>query len=114
MQDPSSGGRRKELIQATAATPGAFAINVPCDRSNVSCTVRLGRLMQTSGIEDVLDAFLAALGDPEGGTALHALHSTDALVRYPEGIGRAGAIEPGSFASRHRDLSLEGRDTLPR
>ena len=70
--------------------------------------------MQTSGIENVLDAFLAALGDPEGGSALHALHAADALVRYPEGIGRAGEIDPDRFASRHRQLSLEGRDTLPR
>ena len=70
--------------------------------------------MQTSGIEDVLDAFLAALGDPEGGTALHAIHSADALVRTPEGIGRAGEIDRDTFASRHRELSLEGRDTLPR
>ncbi|HWW78680.1 MAG TPA: hypothetical protein VNY82_03735 [Steroidobacteraceae bacterium] len=70
--------------------------------------------MQTSAIENVLDAFLAALGDPEGGTALHAMHSADALVRYPEGIGRAGQIDPERFASRHRELSLEGRDTLPR
>ena len=53
--------------------------------------------MQTSGIEDVLDAFLAALGDPEGGTALRAMHSADAPVRYPEGIGRAGEIDRDTF-----------------
>jgi hypothetical protein len=70
--------------------------------------------MQTSGIHDVFDAFLAALGDPEGGAALHAMHSADALVRYPEGIGRAGEIDAEDFARRHRELSLAGRDTLPR
>jgi hypothetical protein len=60
--------------------------------------------MQTSSIQDLFDTFLAALGDPEGGAALHALHSTDAL----------GEIAQDSFARRHRELNLEGQDALPK
>ena len=70
--------------------------------------------MHNSSAEAILDAFLAALADPEGGDALLALHTDDAPVRYPEGVGPAVDIEPDQFAATHHALSLQGQDALPR
>jgi hypothetical protein len=70
--------------------------------------------MHNSSPEATLDAFLAALADAEGGGALLALHTDDALVRYPEGVGAAADIDRGQFAATHRELSLQGQDALPR
>jgi hypothetical protein len=60
------------------------------------------------------DAFLAALCDPEGGDALYRLHTSDAAVRLGTGIGPAAQIDADSFARAHRDISLSGRDVLPK
>jgi hypothetical protein len=60
-----------------------------------------------------LDAFLTALADAEGGATFLALHTDDALVRYPEGIGPAADIDRSQFAATHRELSLQGQQTLP-
>ena len=70
--------------------------------------------MHDSSPDAILDAFLAALADAEGGDALLALHTDDAVVRYPEGVGSAADIDPAQFAATHRQLSLEGQHALPR
>lgn len=70
--------------------------------------------MHDSRPDVILDAFLAALADAEGGGALLALHTDDALVCHPEGVGSAVDVDPGQFAETHRALSLQGRDALPR
>jgi hypothetical protein len=70
--------------------------------------------MHNSSPDAILDAFLAALADPEAGGAFLALHSDDALVRYPEGVGAAADIDRSQFAATHRALSLQGQDALPR
>jgi hypothetical protein len=70
--------------------------------------------MHSSVVQDVFDAFLAALADPEGGAAFHAMHSADALLRSPGGIEPAGATNRDSFALAHRELSLQGREALPK
>jgi hypothetical protein len=69
--------------------------------------------MHTSDIQGVFDAFLVALGDPEGGAAFHEVHSADALLRSPGGIQPAAATDRDSFARAHRELNLQGRDVLP-
>jgi hypothetical protein len=69
--------------------------------------------MHTSDIQGVFDAFLAALGEPDGGAAFHAVHSSDALLRGPMGIEPAATIDRDGFARAHRELSLQGRDALP-
>ena len=66
-----------------------------------------------AALTQLLDEFLAALGDPEGGTALHGMHAGDAPVRHARGIGRAADIEPLEFARAHRDISLQGGSRLP-
>jgi Fe-S-cluster containining protein len=70
--------------------------------------------MRNSSPQAILDAFLACLADPEGGAALHELHTDDAIVRYSEGVGTAAGIDPAQFAAAHRALSLQGQDALPR
>jgi hypothetical protein len=58
-------------------------------------------------------SFLAALADPEGGESLHQMHSNDALVRYPDGLGAAAGIDRGQFSDAHREISLRDRESLP-
>ena len=70
--------------------------------------------MSTSSLQDVFDAFLAALCDPQGGGALYDMHAADAIVRYAAGVGPLSGIDRASFAGAHRDLSLQGQDALPR
>jgi hypothetical protein len=62
----------------------------------------------------LIDDFLRALGDPEGGEVLHALHAPDAALRLGDGIRPAAAVEPTTFALTHREISLRGREVLPR
>jgi Fe-S-cluster containining protein len=69
--------------------------------------------MHTSDIQGVFDAFLAALGDPEGGAAFYEMHSADALLRSAGEIQPAAATDRDSFARAHRELSLQGRNVLP-
>jgi hypothetical protein len=73
----------------------------------------MGGLMQSSSIQTLFGAFLAALGDPEGGEALHEMHVADAIVRYPEGVGPAEGIPREQFAGIHRQLSLQNQEALP-
>jgi hypothetical protein len=69
--------------------------------------------MHNNSPEAILDAFLAALADVEGGGALLAMHTDDALVRYAEGVCPAAQANPSQFAETHRALSLQGQDALP-
>ena len=64
-------------------------------------------------MHDLFDAFLAALGDPEGGDAFYDLHADDAVVRQPEGVGPLREADRAAFARAHRDLNLRGAGTLP-
>lgn len=64
--------------------------------------------------EQLFREYLAALGDPEGGAALHRLHTADAPVRHARGIGAAGAIDCAEFARTHRDILAQGAQRLPR
>jgi hypothetical protein len=61
----------------------------------------------------MINEFLRALSDPEGGKALLALHTADAPVRQADGIGRAADVDPTAFARTHREISANGRDVLP-
>jgi hypothetical protein len=58
-------------------------------------------------------AFLQALGDAEGGSALYRMHAADAPVRHAQGVGPAAGIAEAEFARAHRDISLQGGDRLP-
>jgi hypothetical protein len=69
--------------------------------------------MHSSDIQGVFKAFLAALGDPEGGAAFHEIHADDALLRTPLGIQPAATTDGESFARAHRELNLEGQNVLP-
>lgn len=61
----------------------------------------------------LVEAFLGALCDPNGGEMLYGLHADDAPVRHGEGVGRAADVKPDEFARRHKDLNLEGGGRLP-
>jgi len=65
-------------------------------------------------IDDLFDAFLAALSDPEGGDAFYEMHTDDAVVRHAEGVGPLREIDRTTFANAHRDLNRQGASTLPR
>jgi Fe-S-cluster containining protein len=60
------------------------------------------------------ESFLTALCDPEGGDALFGMHSRDAAVRRNTGIGPVAETDPVGFALAHRDISLRGREVLPK
>ncbi len=62
----------------------------------------------------LLSTFLEALCDPEGGLDLYRMHAADAPVRDSAGIAPAERIVAEEFARRHRDISLEGGERLPR
>lgn len=61
----------------------------------------------------LFDAFLQAMGDPDGGSQFYDLHAPSAAIRAGEGIRRASEVDPASFAAAHRDISLRGQETLP-
>lgn len=64
--------------------------------------------------EQLLREYLAALADPEGGAALHRLHTADAPLRHAQGMAAAGAIDRAEFARAHREISVQGAQRLPR
>lgn len=64
--------------------------------------------------EQLFREYLTALGDAEGGTALHRLHTPDAPVRHAQGIGAAAAIDSAAFARNHREISVQGAQWIPR
>jgi hypothetical protein len=61
----------------------------------------------------VAAAFLRALGDPEAGADLYALHAADAPLRHAAGLRPAAELDVEEFARAHRAISLRGRDALP-
>jgi hypothetical protein len=65
-------------------------------------------------LQSLFETFLGVLGDPDGGEALHRMHASDAIVRCAEGIMPAAEIDCREFARAHREISLQGRDALPR
>jgi hypothetical protein len=65
-------------------------------------------------LQSLFESFLAALGDPDGGETLHRLHSSDAIVRCADGMISAAEIDCREFAHAHREISLRGREALPR
>ncbi len=69
---------------------------------------------QPHDLLELLSTFLEALCDPEGGSTLYRMHAADAPVRDSAGIAPAQRIAPEEFARRHRDVSLEGGERLPR
>ena len=58
--------------------------------------------------------FLRALCDAEGGDALYLLHAADAPLRHATGLKPAADIDRVGFARTHRDISLQGGESLPR
>jgi hypothetical protein len=62
----------------------------------------------------LFDDFLHALCDPEAGIELYRMHAFSAAVRHGDGVSPAGHIDPAAFATAHREISLRGRDSLPR
>jgi hypothetical protein len=58
--------------------------------------------------------YLNALCDSAGGEALYRMHAADAPVRDGQGLRLAGEIDAASFARRHRAISLDGQELLPR
>jgi Fe-S-cluster containining protein len=70
--------------------------------------------MDKASIQSFFNAFLAALGDPDGGEALHEMHADDAIVRCGEGVGPAREIDRLAFARAHHEISMGGRQALPR
>ena len=71
------------------------------------------RAASAAALTQLLDEFLAALGDPEGGTAFYRMHASDAPVRHAHGVGRAADIDPVEFARAHRDINLQAGNQLP-
>lgn len=67
----------------------------------------------SAALTRLLDEFLAALCDPEGGAALYRMHAGDAPVRHAHGVGRAAEIDAVEFARAHRQISLQGGNRLP-
>ena len=72
---------------------------------SAQCITRAASLMQD---------FLRALDDPEGGDALYALHLPDAPVRDREGVRLARDADAAAFTALHRELNLHGGDALPK
>ncbi len=63
--------------------------------------------------QSLFSAFVTALGDSEGGGALHQLHSPDAIVRHAQGLGPAAQIDRDEFARAHRETCVSGAASLP-
>ena len=66
-----------------------------------------------AAVAQLFGDFLEALCHADGGAALYRMHTTDAVVRYAEGLGPAAGIDPVEFARAHRDISVRGEDRLP-
>jgi Fe-S-cluster containining protein len=64
-------------------------------------------------LTQLLDEYLGALCDVEGGAALHRIHAADAPVRHARGLRRAADTDRVEFARAHRSISLQGGGLLP-
>jgi hypothetical protein len=62
----------------------------------------------------LFEDFLRALCNAEGGLDLYRMHASSAAVRHGDGVSHAGDIDPAAFATAHREISLQGQDSLPR
>jgi hypothetical protein len=70
--------------------------------------------MALLNFDEVFDGYLAALGDPDGGDMLYAMHTDDALIRHHEGAAPVTAVDRATFARTHYELNLQGQAVLPR
>lgn len=66
-----------------------------------------------SDAHTLFEAFLAALGDADGGARLYRLHAPEAPVRHGAGLQHCSRVDETSFARAHGEISRRGQDVLP-